>query len=136
MSEQTADRVATAPPFGYAGKLTIATNVSDLERSIEWYRELLGCEVVYKLEEYGWCELTTPMAGVSIGLGQQEQPEVGGNVPTFGVLDIDAARKHLEDGGARFDGETQEVGGMVKLATFYDPDGNAWMLSQRLVDGS
>ena len=32
----------------------------------------------------------------------------------------------------RFDGETREIEGMVKLATFYDPDGNALMLSQRL----
>jgi uncharacterized glyoxalase superfamily protein PhnB len=81
MSEQTAERVATRPPFGYAGKLAIATNVSDLERAIDWYREMLGC-VVYKLAE------------------------------------------------------THEVGGMVKPATFHDPDGNAWMLSQRQADRS
>ena len=55
-----------------------------------------------------------------------------GTVPTFGVKDIDAARAHLESLGTRFDGDTYEIDGMVKLATFYDPDGNAWMLSQLL----
>ena len=53
-------------------------------------------------------------------------------MPTFGVNDIDAARAHLESLDTRFDGDTYEIDGMVKLATFYDPDGNAWMLSQLL----
>jgi hypothetical protein len=37
----------------------------------------------------------------------------------------------------RFDGETREIEGMVRLATFYDPDGNTFMLAQRLdADGA
>ena len=40
------------------------------------------------------------------------------------------ARAHLEGLGTRFDGDTHEIEGMVKLATFYDPDGNAWSLQQ------
>ncbi|HSD03011.1 MAG TPA: VOC family protein [Gaiellales bacterium] len=54
---------------------------------------------------------------------------------TFGVADIDAARAHLEAHDVRFDGETSEVPGMVRLATFYDPDGNTFMLAQRLDGG-
>jgi CreA protein len=53
-------------------------------------------------------------------------------VPTFTVKDIDAARAHLESVGARFDGDTYQIHDMVKLATFYDPDGNAWMLAEQL----
>ena len=53
-------------------------------------------------------------------------------MPTFSVRDIDAARSHLESLGTKFDGDTYEIDGMVKLATFYDPDGNAWMLAQQL----
>jgi hypothetical protein len=48
------------------------------------------------------------------------------------VKDIQAARAHLESNGVRFDGDTYEIQGMVKLATFYDPDGNPWMLAERL----
>lgn len=51
---------------------------------------------------------------------------------TFGVRDIDAARRHLEALGTRFDGETRLVGDEVRLATFYDPDGNTFMLSERV----
>jgi hypothetical protein len=32
----------------------------------------------------------------------------------------------------KFDGPTQEIPGMVKLATFFDPDGNAMMFFQDL----
>ena len=52
----------------------------------------------------------------------------------FGVADIDAARVELEAKGVVFDGDTRELPGMVKLATFFDPDGNRYMLAQSLVD--
>ena len=74
--------------------------------------------------------MRTPWGGVTIGLSQTEELTHGGTVPTFGVKDIEAARAHLESLGTRFDGDTYDVGGMVKLATFYDPDGNAWMLAE------
>ena len=53
-------------------------------------------------------------------------------MPTFVVKDIAEAREHLESLGTKFDGDTYEIDGMVKLATFYDPDGNAWMLAEQL----
>lgn len=132
MSEATTQTAKQATPFEYAGNLVISVAVSDLERSIEWYRELLGFELVYKLPEYGWCEVQSPITGVSLGLGQVDEPKVSGCTPTWGVEDIAAARSFLEEHGVRFDGETQDVGGMVLLATFYDPDGNPYMLAQTL----
>ena len=60
----------------------------------------------------------------------------GAITPTFRVVDIDAARGHLEGNGVRCDGETNEVPGMVRLATFYDPDGNPWMLAQVLQEAA
>lgn len=127
---------ATEPlttPFQYDRQLVISVNVSDFKQSAAWYREALGFEVTYELEQYGWGEMRTPWEGVYVGLGQSEELKHGGTVPTFGVKDIGAARKHLEVMGTKFDGETTEIEGMVKLATFYDPDGNAWMLAQTLV---
>ena len=129
MSEQTAT-TTTAAPIEYADHLTISIGVRDLEQAIAWYRELLGFELIYKLDEMGWCEIKTSINGVSIGLGQNEEPKTEGTTPVFGVKDIDAARSHLESNGVRFDGETQVIPDMVKLATFYDPDGNPWMLAE------
>jgi CreA protein len=76
--------------------------------------------------------MQTGVDGVSIGLGQTEEVKPGNVTPTFEVKDIDAARKHLESKDVRFDGDTYEIEGMVKLATFYDPDGHSYMLAQNL----
>jgi catechol 2,3-dioxygenase-like lactoylglutathione lyase family enzyme len=92
-------------PFEYdPGNLVISVGVSDFERSIAWYRAALEFEVVYRLDQYGWCELRTPYAGVKLGLGQTEEVKPGSTTPTFGVKDIAASRRHLEAQGVRFDG--------------------------------
>jgi catechol 2,3-dioxygenase-like lactoylglutathione lyase family enzyme len=135
MSEQVqVAPVATNTPFAYSEDLVISVGVSNLERAIEWYKDVLGLELVYKLDQHGWCEMSTATKHVTIGLGQTEEVNPGSTTPTFGVLDIDTARKHLESKDVRFDGDTYEIEGMVKLCMFYDPDGNSYMLAQSLTD--
>jgi predicted enzyme related to lactoylglutathione lyase len=124
------------PDFKFDGGLTVAYDVSDCSKSIAWYQERLGFKLQYHLEEMGWCELESHIPRVNVGLSQVEKPKVGaGPTLTWGVLDIDAARAELEAKGVRFDGETREIAGMVKLATFFDPDGNDLMLYQSLASG-
>jgi catechol 2,3-dioxygenase-like lactoylglutathione lyase family enzyme len=128
MTEAATD--STTAPIAYeTTNLTISVNVSDLQRSIDWYRDALGFDVEYRLDEIGWAELTTPFGAVNVGLSQTEDQRAGGTVPTFGVVDIDAARRHLESSGVKLD-EIFDVQGMVKLMGFYDPDGNPWMLAE------
>ena len=77
-------------------------------------------EAVFKVE--GWAEVATPTKGVTIGMAQSEERYGrGGTTPVFGVQDIEAARAELEGKGARFEGDTIELPGLVKLATFMDP---------------
>lgn len=122
-----------ASPLNYNGGLTLSFQVSDRKRSQAWYQDVLGFTFLYEVEDIGWSELATETKGVNVGLSQVEKPKVGaGPVPTFGVVDIDKARKKLEAKDVKFDGDTMEFPGMVKLATFYDPDGNALMLFQDL----
>lgn len=126
-----------ASPLNYDGGLTIAIQVKDRKKSIQWYQEVLGFKLLYDVEEIGWCELATEVAGgkVNVGLSEVESPKVGaGPVPTWGVKDIEKARGILEGKKVRFDGPIREYPGMVKLATFFDPDGNTWMLYQSLSD--
>ena len=121
------------PGFDYDGTITLSSSVTDLAASVKWFQEMLGFELVFQMEEMGWAELSCPTQGVTIGLGQNETVDgAGGNTPVFGVGDVDVARAELEGKGVRFDGETQEIPDMVKLATFYDPDGNTYMLAQNL----
>ena len=120
----------------YNGELTCALSVSDMKASIAWYQDVLGFKLLYQLDEMGWCELGSPVTGVSIGLSQVENPEVkGGATLTWGTRDIEADRAVLEGKKVRFDGPTYVIEGFVKLATFYDPDGNKMMLAQSLQQG-
>jgi catechol 2,3-dioxygenase-like lactoylglutathione lyase family enzyme len=121
-----------ATPFEYDRQLVISVGVSNFDDAVRWYGETLGFELVYRLDEYGWGEVQTPWNGVTLGLGQTEEVKPGGPTPTFGVKDIEAARSSLESKGVRFDGDTYEISGMVKLCTWYDPDGNAFMFAQTL----
>jgi catechol 2,3-dioxygenase-like lactoylglutathione lyase family enzyme len=119
--------------LGFDGGLTCALECADLDRSIAWCQEHLGFELIYRVDDLGWCELRSPVERVNVGYSQVEAPEVrGGATLTFGVTDLDRARGHLEERGVRFDGDNVVHPGMVKLATFYDPDGNKMMLYQDL----
>jgi CreA protein len=123
----------TPSPLGFTGGLTLSMQTKDRKKAQQWYQDTLGLQLLYEVEEIGWSELATECERVNIGLSEVETPRVGaGPVPTFGVNDIDDARKQLEAKDVRFDGETQEIPNMVKLATFFDPDGNALMLFQEL----
>ncbi|MCB1184758.1 VOC family protein [bacterium] len=109
---------------------------ADLDASLAWYQDVLGFELLYRVDEMAWAELRSPVARVNVGLGQVETPLVqGGATLTWGVADIDAARAALEARDVRFDGETQTIPEMVRLATFFDPDGNRHMLYQDLSAG-
>lgn len=123
---------ATKSPLGYDGLLTCALGVADLDRAIAWYEGVLGFSLLYRAEGMNWCELATETPGVTIGLGQSETVAQGGAALSLGVKDIEAARALLETKGVVFDGPTMDIAGMVKLAMFNDPDGNSFMLCQRL----
>jgi predicted enzyme related to lactoylglutathione lyase len=119
--------------LNYTPEVTASMGVTDLGRSIAWYSEVLGCELLYRVDEIGWCEMKTHMTGVNIGLSQNESVPQGGNATNvWSVTDINAAKAHLDSHGVKQDGEIQHIPDLVKLLTFYDPDGNAMMLSQSL----
>ena len=116
--------------------ITIAFSVKDRHASAAWYGDMLGFALMYHADDAGWSELETNTAGVTIGLGEHAKPAPGNCVPVFGISDIATARQKLEQADVKFDGETDVVEGMVKTATFYDPDGNALMLAEDLTGGS
>ena len=116
----------------FDGGLTCSLNVIDIQASMKWYQDILGFELLYFMEELGWCELKSPVAKVNVGLSQVEKmPPPGGNaVLTWGVKDIKSAADELKSKGVKFDGDIRNIEEMVKLATFFDIDGNCFMLYQ------
>ncbi|HYW15597.1 MAG TPA: VOC family protein [Allosphingosinicella sp.] len=122
--------------IGFDGGLTCAIGVTDLDRSIAWYRDALGFGLLYRMEEEAWCELATGVERVNLGLSQVEEAGgKGGATLTFGVEDIEAAKAELDSLGIRQDGPIRDIPGLVRLLTFYDPDDNALMLYQDMQGG-
>ena len=121
------------PSLTFNGSIVLSSYVKDLSASIAWFKDKLGFDMTFNATEAGWAEVSTPAAGVSIGLAQSNE-SAPGTLPVFGVADIAAARAELEANGVVFDGDTVELPDMVKLATFFDPDGNRYMLAESLAD--
>jgi predicted enzyme related to lactoylglutathione lyase len=120
--------------LGFKPELTLSVLVTDFDAARRWYAEKLGFQEMYAIEEVGWAEFQTPLSGATIGLNRLDgaHPGAGSVTITFGVSDIDVSRAELERRGITFDGPTNEIPGMVRLASFRDPDGNALMLAQTL----
>jgi len=116
----------------YDGGLTVSLPVSDLDEAINWYQKTLGFELKYRLDEIGWCELTSSVENVNVGLSVVESPNPGGATPTFGVQDIQAAEASLQSKDVRIDGDIVTIPGLVSLLTFYDQDDNSLMFYQEL----
>lgn len=130
---------ATSSPVAanldYRAETTCAINVSDFARAAKWYEEVLGFQKLYDLPDMGWGEWATNVPGMTVGISEvqmDESPAGGGATLTFSVHDIEKSRAWLVGKGVKFDGETREIPGLVKLATFFDPDGNTFMLAQGL----
>lgn len=116
----------------YDGGLTVALPVIDFDVAINWYEQVLGFKLQYRMDDIGWCELESSVANVTVGLSQVEAPDNGGATPTFGVQDIDAAKGVLESNSVRIDGDIVTIENMVRFLTFYDPDNNTLMFAQTL----
>ncbi|WP_028880492.1 VOC family protein [Terasakiella pusilla] len=112
--------------------ITIAMSVKDRHASANWYKTILGFDLIYHADEAGWSEIQTNTSGVVIGLGDHTKPIPGSCVPVFEIADLDSARHKLEQANVKFDGETEVIEGMAKTATFYDLDGNPLMLAEDL----
>ena len=135
-TETTPKEKVMTSSLNYNGELTCSLGVADRKKAAAWYADVLGFELLYDAAEIGWCEMKSPVAGVNVGFSDVENPEVkGGATLVFGVADIDAARAELESKDVKFDGDTLTIPNLVRLATFFDPDGHKFMLSQSLGEG-
>ena len=113
-------------------QITITFSVKHRATTAAWLSEHLGFKESLVADDIGWTELHTHTPGVVIGLGDADQPSPGNCVPVFSVANLGEARAALEAKGIRFDGDSITIDGMVRLATFFDPDDNALMLAEDL----
>jgi predicted enzyme related to lactoylglutathione lyase len=118
--------------LGFTGKLVCSIPVKDHKTSAKWYADMLGCEVVFENDELGMSYMSSPLPNVWLDLSQVEKVQNGGPSIVWGVSDADAARAEIEGRGVKFDGPNRSFGGMVRLSTFFDPDGNTLMFYENL----
>lgn len=104
--------------------------VNDLERAKQFYGEVLGLKKT--IEMPGWCEFSHAEGAASIGLNQMREDDERGATVVLRVDDLARAQEDLGRKGVKFEGQVEEIPGVVRIATFRDPDGNRLQLIQVL----
>lgn len=117
----------------------ILYEVSDLERSVAFYRDTLGLELEIYLKDILWAELkaeptTLALFDPSQHRPQAPEPQTGGATLFLAVEDVNGAVEELKGKGAPVIMEPLETP-VCWMAAVADPDGNAVGLHQRK-DGS
>ena len=103
--------------------------VSDLDRSIAFYRDVLGLRPDEHARFEFWVGSTCFGIWEPARIGMPFAPQKNAH-PALHVDDVAAARAELEAKGVAFTGETFDTG-VCHMAFFADPDGNALMLHHR-----
>ncbi len=103
--------------------------VSEMQRSVEFYRDVLGLPL--KFESPGWSEFANDGSTIALRPGGPAEPPrpVRGRLPAgvchlgFEVEDLDAFHQKMESNGVRCaePPRKQDFGG--RLAVYADPDG-------------
>jgi predicted enzyme related to lactoylglutathione lyase len=106
-----------------AGVSNVWVPVSDMDRAVTFYRDVLGLSV--KMQSPEWSELDAE--GLSIGLNGRENAggsAGGGAVITFQPeAGIEAEKGRLEGAGAQFTGDVSSYA-WGSVAPFKDSEGN------------
>jgi predicted enzyme related to lactoylglutathione lyase len=115
-------------------KLTVAWyNVADLDVAKRFYSETLGLKPTFEMQ--GWAEFANSPEEAAIGLyatGDSGAQKAQGATVVLQVEDLASTMGELQRKGVSFEGEVQEIPGVVKIATFHDPFGNRLQMVQPL----
>jgi len=129
-------------PFALAGIDHVVLLVEGMEKSTDFYTQVLGCTVDNDLPKYGMRQLRAGAAlidlvDISAAEGEWARPEVPGgrNVDHIalglGLADPEAVRAHLAAHNIEIIEEGDRVGALGDTLSFYvmDPSGNQIELS-------
>jgi catechol 2,3-dioxygenase-like lactoylglutathione lyase family enzyme len=101
--------------------------VSDLGRSVSFYRDILGLSLVRQDAE-SWAEFDAGGRRFALHtVGEGQAVARGGATAVFGVSDLDSAKAVLSASGVAsvHDGDVE---GYARFTSFLDPDGNVFQL--------
>ncbi|HLG64217.1 MAG TPA: VOC family protein [Ktedonosporobacter sp.] len=110
--------------------------VSDMERSVSFYRDVLGLPM--KFTSPGWTEFDTGTTTIALhrALNEKQSQEVQRSTPGLAQLgfiidDLQAAYETLKAQDVQFSLPPQKQPSGITLAILHDPDGLGITLQQR-----
>jgi catechol 2,3-dioxygenase-like lactoylglutathione lyase family enzyme len=110
----------------------VSVPVSDQERAKDFYCRVLGFKVVREQDmgsAYRWVQLKPPSGSAGISLVTWFDSMLPGSAQglVLETMDIEHVHDKLREAGlAITDVQTADWG---RFATFFDPDGNGWVLA-------
>jgi len=104
--------------------------VDDFAKAKRFYGDTLGLQKVLEMDD--WVEFSHAKNAPSIGLFRVDKLTRCGATVVLRVDNLDKTRATLLSQGVEFEGDVEEIPGMVRLATFKDPAGNRLQLCQVL----
>lgn len=106
----------------------------DIERAIEFYRDMLGLKLLGYFEEVRWAEFSTGNATFALNDPRAFDPaaeiQSGGAAIAFAVEDVEMAIKELQEKGVAITIPPQDTP-VCHFACISDLDGNNIRLHQR-----
>lgn len=100
--------------------------VSDMDRAVEFYRDVLGLELDYRAGD-DWAQFDAGPVKLGLHGAAQGDVRVGGTF-AFTVIDLDDARIRLVGSGVAVGHEGGGERGQPRFVEFPDPDGNVLAL--------
>ncbi len=122
--------MTTRKQFGLDRIGQISVNVKDLNRAVEFYRDVLGMRPLFQVPKLAFFDC----GGIRLMLSPPETPEFdhAASVIYYKVDDIQAAHAALRGCGVPFDGEPHLIARMpdheLWMAFCRDPEGNVLAL--------
>jgi catechol 2,3-dioxygenase-like lactoylglutathione lyase family enzyme len=96
--------------------------VSDMERAVTFYQDVLGLRLLYRTGD-DWAQFEAGPVRLGLHASGQGEHRAGGTV-AFRVDDLDASRLELAARGISFTPEGGGEGDAPRFVEFQDPDGN------------
>ena len=116
----------------------IAVSVSNLERAVEFYRDVLGLKFLFQAPP-GLAFFMCGDVRLMLALPEKDQPAKVASVIYYLVDDIQTEFKALRDKGAKPEGEPHLIARMpdheLWMAFFRDPDANMFALMSEVRNG-
>lgn len=109
---------------------------SDLEKTIEFYKEMFGAEILFEREMAGARNVLIDIGGGKINFyDQAPETKTGGIVDHLGIEtdDLEALMEHMEKKGFEFENEVKDLG-TLKYVMAEGPDNVTIELFERDVE--